>query len=157
MGGSIQWQGQFLKSWSKTMEIIALSSGESELCAVVRGATEAMGVQACLQDFGHQTTIQIRSDATAAIGMVKRLGLGRVRHLSVADLWIQQRMRMGGMTTAKWPGPQNPADLVTKCLGRADTFRFMDYLSYRVLPGRPKVSPLREGLWKCSHPLAAPE
>ena len=139
------------------MEIIALSSGESELCAVVRGATEALGVQACLQDFGHHTPILIRSDATAAIGMVKRLGLGRVRHLSVADLWIQQRMRMGGMTTAKWPGPQNPSDLMTKSLGRADTFRFLDYLSYRVLPGRPKVSPLREGLWKCSHPLAAPE
>ena len=58
------------------MDIIALSSGESELCAVVRGATESMGVQACLQDFGFDTSICIKSDATAAIGMVKRLGMG---------------------------------------------------------------------------------
>ena len=74
--------------------------------AVVRGATEALGIQAGLRDFNRKVIISIRSDATAAIGMVKRLGLGRVRHLSMADLWIQQRVRMGEMSMAKWPGSQ---------------------------------------------------
>ena len=31
LGGAVMWNGKFIKSWSKTMEIIALSSGESEL------------------------------------------------------------------------------------------------------------------------------
>ena len=41
VGGLVLWNGHFLKSWSKTMAIIAFSSGESELGAVVRGTTEA--------------------------------------------------------------------------------------------------------------------
>ena len=138
------------------MDIIALSSGESELAAVVKGAAEGLGLQAGLRDFGHEVTLNIRSDATAAIGMVKRLGLGRVRHLSVADLWVQQRVRQGGLTMQKWPGTQNPADLMTKNLGRADTERYCDYLSFRSLPGRAVVSPLRQGSWKVHNVVAAP-
>ena len=133
-----------------------MSSGESELCAVVRGATEALGIQASLKDFNHHVTIGIKSDATAAIGMVKRLGLGRVRHLSVADLWIQQRVRMGGMSMSKWPGAQNPADMMTKNLGRSDINRYCDYLGFIVLPGRPSVTPLRQGKWKSTDVAEAP-
>ena len=40
VGGVAMWSGQFLKAWSKTMRVLALSSGESELAAVVRAATE---------------------------------------------------------------------------------------------------------------------
>ena len=45
------WSGQFVKAWSKTMGVLALSSGESELVAVVRCATEGMGLQSILNDF----------------------------------------------------------------------------------------------------------
>ena len=34
-----------MKAWSKTMGVLALSSGESDLAAVVRAATEGMGLQ----------------------------------------------------------------------------------------------------------------
>ena len=107
-------------------------------------------------DFGWKTSVSIRSDATAAIGMVKRLGLGRVRHLSVADLWVQQRLRMGGLSLSKWPGSQNPADMMTKAIGRADTGRYLDSLAFRSLPGRPEVTPVRAGRWKCSQVCEAP-
>ena len=56
----------------------------------------------------------------------------------------------------KWPGTQNPADLMTKNLGRADTERYCDYLSFRSLPGRAVVSPLRQGTWKVHNVVAAP-
>ena len=80
------WSGQFVKAWSKIMGALALSSGESELAAVVRAATQSMGLQSILNDFclcGHVT---IKSDATAAIWMVHRFGLGKVRHMAVGDL-----------------------------------------------------------------------
>ena len=44
VGGIAMWSGQFVFAWSKTMALLALSSGESELAAVVRAATEGMGV-----------------------------------------------------------------------------------------------------------------
>ena len=95
------WSGQFLKAWSKTLGVLALSSGESELAALVRAATEGMGLQSILNDFclcGHVT---IKSDATAASGMVHRLGLGKVRHLAVGDLWVQHHARAKVFTSLK--------------------------------------------------------
>ena len=98
------------------MDIIALSSGESEVSAVVRGTTEAMGIQAILRDFGQDVTISLKSDATAAIGIAARQGLGRIRHIAVADLWIQQRMKAGDFKAFKVPGKENVSDLMTKAL-----------------------------------------
>ena len=110
MGGG----GKFLKAWSKTMEVLALSSGESELGALVKACTEGLGVKALLADYGIPVELKILSDSTAAIGMVRRMGLGRVRHLAVADLWVQQRVRDGSFTVTKHPGANNSADLMTK-------------------------------------------
>ena len=81
-----------LKAWSRTQTLIALSSGESELAAVTKAAAESMGIQSVLTDFGVKVKIEIHSDATGAIGICKRQGLGRVHHLATADLWVQQRV-----------------------------------------------------------------
>ena len=58
-----------------------MSSGESELPAVVRAA--GMGLQSVLSDFGLCGHVAIKSDATAAVGMVHRPGLGKIRHFAV--------------------------------------------------------------------------
>ena len=86
-----------LKTWARTQPVIALSSREAELGATVKGATEALGVAGMLDDFGLSVQIRLRSDATATIGIVPREGLGKVRHLATADLWIQQRARRGDL------------------------------------------------------------
>ena len=39
--------------------------------------------------------VAIKSDATAAIGMVHWLGLGNVRHWAVGDLWVPHHVRSG--------------------------------------------------------------
>ena len=51
VGGVAMWSGQFVKAWSKTVGVLALSIGESELAAVVRAATEGMGLQQMLNAF----------------------------------------------------------------------------------------------------------
>ena len=77
-----------------------------------------------LKDFGRDVKITIRSDATAAIGICRRLGFGRVRHLATADFWIQQLVRQRKCRLEKWPGPENPADLLQH-LGRPDLARHL--------------------------------
>ena len=52
VGAVALWSGQFVKARAKTMGILALSRGESELAAVVRAATEGMRLQPILSDFG---------------------------------------------------------------------------------------------------------
>ena len=111
------WSGQFVKAWPKTMGVLALSSGEFELAAVVRAATEGIGLQAILNDFCLCAHVTMMSDATAAIGMVHRLGLGKVRHLAVGDLWIQHHVRSGKIRVSKMSRVDNPSDAQTKYLG----------------------------------------
>ena len=103
-----------MKAWSKTIPTLCLSTGEAELAAMVRGATEGEGFASVLKDFGMGAHICIQSDASAAIGITQRQGLGKIRHLSVADLWIQQRIRDGILCVKKVAGLLNPTDLMTK-------------------------------------------
>ena len=96
-----------VKSWSKTLSTLALSSGESELAALAKGTAEGLGIQSILSDFGIRIEIQIHSDATAAIGIAGRQGLGRIRHVAVADLWVQQRLKAGDFKVFKVNGLDN--------------------------------------------------
>ena len=139
------------------MEVLALSSGESELGGLVRACTEGLGVQSVLLDFGIHVQVKLLSDATAAIGMVRRLGLGKVRHLATADLWIQQKVREGSVSVAKYPGQDNGADLMTKHKSRPDLTRQLSLLGFQSLPGRPCASPLRSKLWNVGQPVSAPQ
>ena len=109
-GGATTWGGRVLKTWSKTLPTLCLSSCESELAAIVRACGEGLGAQSILNDFGFIVKLIVRSDATAAIGICQREGLGRVRHLATADLWIQQLARRKGVQLEKWPTDHNPSD-----------------------------------------------
>ena len=69
------------KSWSKTQAVIAKSSAEAELYAVVRGGTEGLGVSTLLSDFGKVMRLQLHLDATAAKGIVECRGPSKVRRI----------------------------------------------------------------------------
>ena len=117
------WSGQCVNAWSKTMGILALSIGESELAAVVRAATEGMELRSILSDFGLFGHVAIKSDATAAIGMVHRLGLGNVCHSGGGDLWVQHHVRSGKIRVSNTSGLKNPGDAQTKYLGPGPLLR----------------------------------
>ena len=118
-GAVVMWGPALLKAWSRTQTLIALSSGGSELVAVAKVASDPMGIQSVLTDFGVKVKIEIHSEATAAIGICKRQGLGRVRHLAIADLWMKQRIRSRELKLFKLLGKDNPSELMnTKPLPR---------------------------------------
>ena len=102
-----------------------------------------MGLQAVLRDFGFQAKLEGHSYAIAAIGICKRLGLGRIRHLATADLWIQQRVRANELKLFKLPGKENPSDMMTKYLSSPLLGKFLKVLGIRVKEGRPSLAPAR--------------
>ena len=113
-GGCIRWGGCLVKTWSTIIPTLCLSSGEAELAAIVRGIAEGEGIRAILKDFGIDCAIKVQSDSSAAVGISSRLGLGKIRHLAVGDLWVQQRLRDGRVKLDKIDGVKNEADLMTK-------------------------------------------
>ena len=43
-----------------------------------------------------------------------------MRHIEVRELWLQEEVRMGKVVVKKVAGAENPADLMTKFLGKAE-------------------------------------
>ena len=54
------------------------------------------------------------SDASAAIGIVMRRGLGKIRHIDVTQLWLQDKVRSGDIKILKVKSSENKSDLLTK-------------------------------------------
>ena len=134
-----------LKWWSKTQPTLALSSGEAELAAIVRSTSEGLGMIAIMEEFGIKVSLVVKSDAVAAIGIVKRQGLGRVRHLAVADLWVQQRSKNGEVAYHKLEGRRNTSDMLTKPVERETLVRHMQALSMDFRGGRHEITPEYNG------------
>ncbi len=59
-------------------------------------------------------SVSIAADATAALAIVKRQGAGRLRHIDVALLWIQQEEKKKRIAFSWVNGKNNPADCLTK-------------------------------------------
>ena len=89
-GGVICWNGHVLMAWSKTQAVIALGSAESELYGMVKASSETLGIMALLGEWGYKVNAEVKGDASAALGIIARKGLGKVRHIDVSHLWLQQ-------------------------------------------------------------------
>ena len=135
-----------------TMSAI-IKDGAGRKFSFNKAAAEALGIQSVLSDFGTKVKVEIHSDATAAIGICKRQGLGRVRHLATADLWVQQKVRARELKLFKLPGKEKPSDLMAKHKTAPEASRFMSMLGIHSLPGRPLLAPARvpQGTHPCSN------
>ena len=135
-----------IRHYSKTQSTVSLSSGEAELHGIAQGAGNALGVQALLRDMGWDLQCNVHSDATAAIGICRRKGLGKVRHLDCTDLWIQESARSGRFAIHKVDGKINPADILTKYLDRSTMEIQLKTLGMRRMSGRPACAPAAMGV-----------
>ena len=106
----------FVKSWSSTQATIALSSAEAELYAMTKGAAQALGIMTLFDDFGLALRTVVHADASAAIWIVRRAGLGKLRHLNVRYLWLQDHLESSQMELCNVHGLENLADMLTKNL-----------------------------------------
>jgi hypothetical protein len=140
-GGCALWGGRLVKHWSTTQKAITLSSGEAELGGVVKAASEALGLQSVAEDLGVLLRIALCTDSSAAVGICRRAGIGRVRHLVVGQLWIQELVRDEVVDLFKVKGELNPADLMTKPLGRAALDGHLVRLQLRRVEGRAVSAP----------------
>ena len=134
-----------VKHWSKTQSTIALSSGEAELHGIAAGITQGLGMQSIARDLGISIGIRIHTDATAAMGICRRRGLGKIRHLDVTDLWCQEKVRDGTVQLLKVLGADNPADIMTKYVDRAILEKMLGIMGLSTLEGRAECAPLAAG------------
>ena len=85
--------------------------------------------------------IRLFSDSAAALGIIGRRGLGKVRHVETGYLWLQDAVANKRLRVAKVPATKKPADLATKFIEAEDIDRHLTYLGYAHEQGRSHIAP----------------
>ena len=96
--------------------------------------------------FGIEVGCTVRTDASAAIGIVHRHGLGKTRYMELQYLRMQQDVQPGKLQVAKVGTDANPADVMTKhpTVDRVNTYS--EWMCYNATAGRAARAP---GLQSC--------
>ena len=112
------------------------------MVALVKGTNEAKGVANVVEDLTGKEVgrIGVYTDASAAIGMVQRKGAGKVRHIDVGMLWIQQHCRSGKVDVKKVAGKSNPADIFTKAVPAEVMWGHMGAIGFESREGRSEAA-----------------
>ncbi|CAK0835766.1 unnamed protein product, partial [Prorocentrum cordatum] len=114
-GGGFEYIGSAcIDSWAGQQATRALSSGEAEYVEMTNCAARGIFTKNLFEEMGIQMAVKVCEDITAAIGICSRLGVGRIRHLDVKYLWLQEKVAEKEVPTVKVPTAENVADLMTK-------------------------------------------
>ena len=85
-GGVVMWGDHYIKSWSRGQSVIALSSAEAEFYAAVKATCEGIGIINIMAEWEVKVSGSIYADASAALGIINRSGVGKSRHLETQHL-----------------------------------------------------------------------
>ena len=115
-GGVVQWGGNAtLTAWSRTQQTVSLSSAEAELYALTTGIAEGMVTKHLLQELGHEVTLTNHVDSQSAKVWASRRGLGRMKHVMLKYMFVQDVVEKKLTNLAYINTKANKADLMTKC------------------------------------------
>ena len=115
-GGAVLVNQAMVLSYSRTQQTIAQSAAEAELNALTSGVSESLGIKAFLEEIGRKATVEVCSDSSSAISIASRLGQGRLKHLEIRQLKIQEYVRRKMIYLTKVDTAHNYSDILTKSL-----------------------------------------
>ena len=81
------------------------------------------------------------ADAAAALGIIGRTGLGKLRHIDTSYLWLQQESIEEKLKMNKVLGTENPADMNTKGLSGDEIAKYVEMLSMGYKEGTANLAP----------------
>ena len=102
-------------------------------------------MKAMMEDLGMHTKIKVNTDATTAIGIAMRKGLGPVRHIETNTLWVQEEVYRKEIQVEKVGGKWNIADAITKPADATDLAIRVTGINLEVRRGRHGEAPQMAG------------
>ena len=86
--------------------------------------------------------VQVNTDSSAAKSMTARKGAGRVRHIEVKELWVQDRVAKGELKIVKVKGEEQVADGLTKHVDKQNMEQYVKACGIAKRSGRHELSPM---------------
>ena len=85
-------------------------------------------------------TSSLLADAPAALSTAKRQGAGKMRHINVKSLWLQDKAIQKILDYKKVKGEDNPADSLTKHVRQELLERYLQMESLKIEHSRAGAS-----------------
>ena len=73
-------------------------------------------------------------DSSAARGILNRVGLGRIKHLDVKQLWVQEHTNSGDVCVHRVPRAENASDLLTHSFTALELRKFLTSVNNTIRP-----------------------
>ena len=80
----------------------------------VKGISEIIGITNLCTEIGLDYKITHKVDASACKGILVRSGAGKVKHLGVRQLWVQEAVEKLKINVVKIPREKNVADMMAR-------------------------------------------
>jgi len=139
--GMVTWGNFLVQSFSRTQGVVALSSCEAEMIAMTSTTAESIFTQSLLTELGYEDLpIVLRGDSSSALTMMSRTGVGRMRHISIKLMWLQDQTQSGNVILEKMAGLKNPSDLGTKSHKRARLIELLDMVGLKKGQGHREIN-----------------
>ena len=114
--------GNMIHASNRRQKSISLSSCESELHGSLAAVQEGIFLKRVLERLcGSEVLLQHRVDSSSCRAVISKQGLSKLRHVEIAFLWIQEKLKLGEFVTGAISTKFCPPDLLTKPTGGART------------------------------------
>jgi hypothetical protein len=119
-GGILYYAEAPLLSWARTQASIALSSAEAELYGIGTGCVEGLGLKQIITEMSGRTpTLIIETDSKSAKAGCARRGPGRMTHIELRMLAVQDWVAAKLLSIRKVCALDNSSDILTKAMTKA--------------------------------------
>ena len=92
------------------------------------------------EGLGCRLEAEVFVDSSAELGVVGRKGSGKLRHIRVGQLWVQQAAEDEVLAYKKIDGKRNPADCCTKNVNQTILDAALDWIELEIREGRAQES-----------------
>ena len=123
---------QLIYAFSRTQRSISLSSGEAEYYAAASSASDSLLLKEGIEFLTcRKCIVHLHLDSSAARGIITRQGVGRVRHLQIRTLFLQDLHKQGILSVHPVGTKDNTADIGTKPLSGKRIKLLMHWLGFK--------------------------
>ena len=130
--GTMSLDGQVIYTFSRNQKSVALSSGEAEYYAGASAASDSILLKEAIQFLtGKRCKVNLYLDSSAARGIITRQGVGRVKHLQIRTLFLQELHKQGTLSVHPVGTKENTADIGTKPLSGKRVKLLLHWLGFQ--------------------------
>jgi len=109
-GGVAMCQDFVISSWARTQATVSQSTAASELIAGNLAVAEGTFLRHLFMEIQAPMALKVYTDAAATYGFALRTGVGRMRHLTIKAMYVQQEVKAGRVEMRRVAGIDNVAD-----------------------------------------------